>query len=65
MPQMDGIEAYRILWDLQPEARVVLSSGYTKQELSERFSQEGLAGFIAKPYTMQELDVILKSVLYA
>ncbi len=63
MPKMDGIEAYRILRDLQPQLRVVLSSGFSRQELSERFSREGLAGFIAKPYTMQELDAVLKAVL--
>ncbi len=55
MPRMDGEEAFRELRRIAPNIPVVLSSGYTEHEISARFAGKGLAGFIQKPYTMQEL----------
>jgi len=43
--------------------RVILSSGYHEQEIRQRFVDQGLAGFIQKPYTVTRLLETLDRVL--
>jgi hypothetical protein len=40
-----------------------LSSGYNEQEVTQRFTGKGLAGFIQKPYTRANLHATLSRVL--
>lgn len=63
MPQMDGEETLRELRKINHDVRVVLSSGYNKQEVTQRFAGKGLAGFIQKPYRLTELRAVLQSIL--
>ena len=55
MPQLNGEETFAALRKLAPDVRVVLSSGYTEQEATQRFIGKGLAGFVAKPWSAEEL----------
>jgi PAS domain S-box-containing protein len=55
MPEMDGEETFRELRNLNPNARVVLMSGFNEQEAGARFVGKGLAGFLQKPFTPDEL----------
>jgi two-component system, cell cycle sensor histidine kinase and response regulator CckA len=63
MPHMDGAEAFRELRRLREDVRVVLSSGYSEQEVTQRFVGKGLAGFIQKPYQSEALAAVLRRVL--
>ena len=63
MPEMGGEEAFRELRNVQSDVRVILSSGYNEQEVTQRFVGRGLAGFIQKPYTMASLRSALTRVL--
>jgi PAS domain S-box-containing protein len=63
MPHMGGEEAFGELRKIREDIRVVLSSGYTEQEIEERFMGEGLAGFIKKPYMLSNLQSIMKQVM--
>ena len=63
MPRMDGrqtLDALRHLPGLPP---VILMSGYTQDETLERFADEQLAGFLQKPFTMDQLTALLKGAL--
>ena len=55
MPKMDGKECFRHLRQINPDIKVILSSGYNEQEATSRFAGKGLAGFIQKPYSPQAL----------
>jgi len=55
MPHADGEACYREMRRLKPGVRVILSSGYNEQDIVNRFAGKGLAGFIQKPYTTEEL----------
>ncbi|MCG8463198.1 MAG: PAS domain S-box protein [Holophagales bacterium] len=63
MPRMDGEATFRELREIQPDARVVLSSGYNEQIAAERFEGEGLAAFLQKPYRQTDLILTLDKVL--
>ena len=62
MPHMDGEEAYREMRRVQPDVRVILSSGYNEQEVTQRFVGKGLAGFIQKPYNMKGLKKVIQEL---
>jgi PAS domain S-box-containing protein len=63
MPVMNGEEALRQMQMLNPDVRVLLSSGYNEVEAVQRFAGKGLAGFIQKPYTAAALAEKVKEVL--
>lgn len=54
MPRLDGIETMVELRRISPEVRVILSSGYAEQAVSERLSDPP-AAFIQKPYSLEIL----------
>jgi len=59
MPVMNGEETFKELRRIQPNVRVILSSGYSEQDTIRRFSDKGIAGFVQKPY---QPDVLLKKL---
>jgi len=63
MPVMSGAEAFRQIRALRPDACVIVSSGFDQQEASRRFTSEGIAGFIQKPYTARALAKVVKQAI--
>jgi PAS domain S-box-containing protein len=63
MPYMDGEETFRQLRRLDPQIRVVMSSGYTETEMAPRFTGQRLYGFLQKPYTLEALTQCLREAL--
>ncbi len=63
MPHMDGEQTFHEMRRIQPDVTVVLCSGYNEVDATERFSGQGLAGFIQKPYTLAILREKLAEVL--
>jgi two-component system cell cycle sensor histidine kinase/response regulator CckA len=63
MPHMDGEEVFRALQSIRSDVPIVLMSGYSEQEVSERFNGAGLAGFLQKPFTFSSLESKLQQVL--
>ena len=61
MPHMSGPQVYEEMIKLQPGIKVILSSGYSKEEVTSHF--DGLSGFIQKPYLGSELLSIVRQVL--
>ncbi len=51
MPLMSGEETLHRLRTIRPDIPVLLSSGYNQIEIIQRFTGQGLAGFIAKPFS--------------
>ncbi len=63
MPNMDGITAMGQICDIRPDVKVIISSGFNEDELSERFTSQAPSGFIRKPYSMKVLETELRRVL--
>lgn len=55
MPGMNGEEVFHKLRDINPDVKVVLSSGYSEAEATRRFIGQRLADFIQKPYDFNTL----------
>jgi len=63
MPHMDGEQCYRELRQLKPEVKVIVSSGYNEQEVTQKFMGKGLAGFVQKPYRLSVLQEVLRNAV--
>lgn len=60
---MGGKEAIQKLLDLDPQAKVIVSSGYSNDPILARFHEYGFKGVVAKPYKMEDLNKTLHEVL--
>ncbi len=60
MPGITGLEACRRMRDLNPNVKVILSSGYSSNETVREARLAGAAGFIGKPYSLEELSGALR-----
>ncbi|MDX8391126.1 MAG: response regulator [Mariprofundaceae bacterium] len=61
MPGMDGEACFRELRAMNPDLRVVLSSGYSKNEVATRFAGKGVTGFVQKPYSLDAFEEIIEA----
>ena len=65
MPVMDGREAARELRRLDPDARIILCSGYDAQAVAKDFQPDDHTGFLQKPFQSATLLAALRRVLEA
>jgi PAS domain S-box-containing protein len=63
MPGMGGVEAAREILALQPNAKIVLSSAYTRNQIEAEKGNLPIAGFLHKPYERGTLCEHLASIL--
>ncbi|MEP7199620.1 MAG: response regulator [Chloroflexota bacterium] len=54
MPEMDGIDAAKILWD-EKVCPVLLLTAYSQRELVERARDAGVMGYLVKPFRESEV----------
>ena len=52
MPGMSGQQTLRELQQIDPNVRVLLTSGYSEEEVWHRFDDGRAAGFLQKPYSI-------------
>ena len=60
---MGGVDAARALIDLDPEARILASSGYSNNAAMMDFRGYGFSGAVVKPYRIEELQKVLQEAL--
>ena len=65
MPNMGGKDCFAALKALNPEVKAVLSTGYTRDGAAQEILDEGMIGFVQKPYRIQQLSVELRTALVA
>jgi two-component system, NarL family, response regulator LiaR len=63
MPELDGIEATRRIFESDPEIRVVLLTGAADDELGLRALRAGAAGFLTKDMSLPSLPRALRSTV--
>lgn len=59
---MGGKETLRLIKDHDPDAKVIVSSGYSNDPVMAHAGQFGFSGFIAKPYNLLDLSKVLTQV---
>jgi PAS domain S-box-containing protein len=62
MPRMDGREAFRELRRIRADLPVILYSGYSEHESLMETLEQGFAGFLQKPFSMDDLRNAIQQV---
>ena len=63
MPNMGGGEAYDRMKEMNPNVKVLLSSGYSIDGEASEILERGCDGFIQKPFTMKQLSGKIGEIL--
>ena len=63
MPDWNGEETFRRLREVDPNAKVILTSGYSESQATDELDKTGLAGFLQKPYQVATLIEAVKAVV--
>ncbi len=63
MPHLSGREVLEQIRAVRPSARIVISSGYSAEGISDIIGDLGASAYIAKPYRIGELARALREVL--
>jgi len=65
MPVMSGSETFERLKEINPDIKVILSSGYSINGQAAEILERGCKGFIQKPFNVHELSLKIREVLDA
>jgi len=63
MPGMDGGKTFDRIKDINPDVKVLLSSGYSLKGEAEKILKRGCIDFIQKPYNMELISGKIKGIL--
>ncbi len=55
MPEMDGVAVYRELRKINPDVKVLISTGYASNKQTLELESMGVLGFLRKPYRQSDL----------
>jgi CheY-like chemotaxis protein len=65
MPGMGGSEVFDRLREMNPEARILLSTGFSLSDQAQEIMDKGCNGFIQKPFQPGELSLKIRQILDA
>ena len=65
MPDIDGEEAFGEIRRIRSDARIILVSGYSEERAAWRFIDQGIDGFIHKPFEPMALLEHVRRILEA
>lgn len=63
MPEINGGEVFAVLKNFDPEVKVLLASGYSLNNTAHKLMEDGVKGFIQKPYRKNELAKKIAEVM--
>jgi DNA-binding NtrC family response regulator len=63
MPDMNGGDVFDAMREINPDVKVLLSSGYSLNGQAGKIMERGCSGFIQKPFTISDLAGKLRVVL--
>lgn len=63
MPVMSGIVAYKEMLKINPEVKVLITSGFKQDKRVSEVIELGADGFIEKPYTLEKLGMAVKEII--
>lgn len=62
MPEMDGSDVYDQMKKINPNIKVLLSSGYSMNGKATRILEKGCKGFLQKPFDLKKLSHALNQI---
>ena len=59
MPKLNGYDAFKAIRTINPEAKILLFSGFNRTPAMDKLQEEGAIGFLQKPFRQKELYEML------
>lgn len=63
MPKVSGIQAFAEIKKIRPDLPVLVSSGYSEEDVYLKFKDQRPDGFVAKPYELASLKSTLSEII--
>ena len=63
MPRLTGEQVFEHIHSRRPELPVALASGYSSEEIDQRFAGKAIAGFLHKPFPCDDLVDLVEEIL--
>jgi len=63
LPEMDGVQIYKALKQINPDVKILVSSGYASNKQTIELREMGVEGFLKKPYRQNELVKAVNTVV--
>jgi len=63
LPGMDGVETFEQVKKIDPEATVIMMTGYTEEDLVKRALSEGAYTCIYKPFDMEKVIGLVEQIV--
>jgi CheY-like chemotaxis protein len=60
---MGGKEAVKKLLEINPDAKVIVSSGYATDPIMSEYKEHGFSAIITKPYSVSQFEETLRGIL--
>jgi len=63
MPEMSGREVVEALQKIEPSVKIVITSGYSEEEVTHKLGAATVEAFIQKPYRLKSLLSVVDAVI--
>ncbi|PJZ53758.1 hybrid sensor histidine kinase/response regulator [Leptospira adleri] len=63
MPEMSGDILFQKLKKINPEVKVIVTSGHIERDKKEKLLQEGVRAILDKPYKIEEVQSVIRKIL--
>ena len=63
MPRMSGAETFNVLKSINPEIKLILSSGYSLNGQAITLLNLGCRAFIQKPFSIKDISIKIRELL--
>lgn len=64
MPELDGLSALKEILSFDPAAKIIMCSAVARGDIIREAMDLGASDFIAKPFALDELGIMVKKHLY-
>ncbi len=64
MPRMSGKKVLEKMLGIDPSVKVIVTSGHSEEQLDENISRN-IKHYLVKPFEIETLDIVIRSVLDA
>ena len=64
MPEINGVETYKRLLNIDPNVKVMVATGYADQNEIDQIKNLGVKKVIRKPFQLSDLKQELEQLLY-
>jgi len=62
MPNMGGLECVEAMHRLNPDLKVILTSGFSRDSIADKINEAHIMGFLQKPFRLQELSELVAAI---